>query len=85
MKYNKKLIDALLYGNDAYSASAHVRDGVYYSYETPIIVYPVLGMQEAIVDCSYYSDTTSRQRNEVVKALKDKGVRIHETYARIKV
>ena len=85
MKYNKKLIDALLQGNDAYAASAHVRSGVYYSYETPIVVYPVLGLQEAIVDCTYYSNTTSRQRNEVVAALKAKGVRINETYAGIKV
>lgn len=84
MKYNKKLIDALLQGNDAYAASAHVRSGVYYSYETPIIVYPVLGLQEAIVDMNYYSVTTSRQRNEVLQALKDKGVKITETYAGIK-
>ena len=83
MKYNKKLIDALLQGNDAYSASAHVRCGVYYSYETPIIIYPVLGLNEAIVDCNYYSQTTSRQRNEVVKALKDRGVRVQETYAKL--
>ena len=84
MKYNKKLIDALLQGNDAYSASAHVRSGVYYSYDTPIVIYPVLGLQEAIVDMTYYSVTTSRQRNEVLQALRDKGVNITETYARIK-
>lgn len=85
MKYNKKLIDALLQGNDAYAASAHVRSGVYYSYETPIIVYPVCGLQEAVVDINYYSQTTSRQRNEVVNALKAKGVHIVETYGKLEV
>lgn len=85
MKYNKKLIDALLQGNDAYATSAHVRSGVYYSYETPIIIYPVLGLQEAIVDMNYYSQTTSRQRNEVVNALKAKGVHIVETYGKLEV
>ena len=85
MKYSKKLIDALLQGNDAYSASAHVRSGVYYSYETPIIIYPVLGLQEAIVDMNYYSQTTSRQRNEVLQALKAKGVHIVETYGKLEV
>ena len=85
MKYNKKLIQALIDGQNATAASASVRDGVYYSYNTPIAVYPVFGRPVAIVSMKYHSNTTSRQRNELIRALKEADIQVTETYGEIKV
>ena len=85
MKYNKKLIQALIDGQNATAASASVRDGVYYSYNTPIAVYPVFGRPVAIVSMKYYSNTTSRQRNELIRTLKEADIQVTETYGEIKV
>lgn len=77
---NKYLIQALLQGNDAYTANAHVRSGVFYSNERPIAVYPVLGLQEAIIDCTYYGQTELHQRRAIESALESKGVKITHCY-----
>ncbi len=85
MKYNKKLIQVLIDGQNATAASASVKDGVYYSYNTPIAVYPVFGLPVAIVDMQYYSNTTSRQRNELIRALKEADIQVTEIFGDIKV
>ena len=73
MKYNKELIEAFIRGRNARAKSASVKDGVYYSYDTPIAR---RDGNEVYVDGTYYSHTTSRQRNELILACISCGLKV---------
>lgn len=75
MKYNYLMISALLHGQNGYSRTARVVNNVYYLYNTPIAR---LEGGRVYVDMDYYSNTTSRQRNEIIHACKSNGLHVIE-------
>ena len=75
MTYLDRLITAFLEGKSAYSASAHTNNGVFFSYDTPIAVYPALG-NNAVINIAKYSKTTSKQQNALIKAFEAKGIHV---------
>lgn len=81
MKYNKKLIDAFINGDSAEYVSASVTSGFYFSYRTPIA--KKLDNGAVLVDMTFYSMTTSRQRNELIRALESNGIEVVKTNDRI--
>ena len=64
MKYNQELIKAFVCGWNARAKNASVTNGIYYSYDTPIAS---KDGTTVYVDMDYYSKTTSRQRNELIR------------------
>ena len=76
-KYNEELIRAFICGRNVSAKTAHVINGLYYSYNTPIaskdgdMVY---------VDMDYYSKTMSRQRNELIRECCRRGLTVLELH-----
>ena len=75
MKYNQDLIEAFMYGWNARAKTASVTNGIYYSYDTPIARKDGVTVY---VDMDYYSNTTSRQRNELIRECKRSGFTVIE-------
>lgn len=75
MTYLDRLITAFLEGKSAYSASAHTHDGVFFSYDTPIAVYPALG-NNAVISIKRHSKTTTKQQNALLKAFEAKNIHV---------